>query len=166
MTGPDYIEGLENKGVFDDLKYLLVSNGESDEMLDSLFSTLEEHNTDVIFDPAPVKNAEKFFEQADYITPNEAEYEKLEFETDATVIKTSSEGAEVEGYQVEAPEVDPVDTTGAGDVFNGYLAAGLSQGLDVEEAMEDAVYAASLSVTEQGAQPSIPDEEAVNTLKP
>jgi ribokinase len=58
--------------------------------------------------------------------------------------------------RVPAPEVDVVDTTAAGDVFNGVLAVGLSQSLPWEAAMSLAVKAASLSVTKMGAQASMP----------
>lgn len=56
-----------------------------------------------------------------------------------------------------APAVDAVDTTAAGDVFNGAMIARLSLGDDIESAVAYAVDAASLSVTRPGAVPSIPD---------
>jgi ribokinase len=58
--------------------------------------------------------------------------------------------------RVPAPKVDVVDTTAAGDVFNGVLALGLSEAKGWEEAMTLAVKAASLSVTKMGAQASMP----------
>ena len=57
---------------------------------------------------------------------------------------------------VPAPAVTPVDTTGAGDTFNGGLAAGLADGLDLAEAVRRAVAAASLSTTRQGARGGMP----------
>lgn len=68
-------------------------------------------------------------------------------------------------YQVEA-----VDTTAAGDTFAGYLAAGLAEGIDVEQALCRASAASALTVSGMGAAPSIPVraavEEALKTLKP
>ncbi|MET3927274.1 ribokinase [Devosia sp. 2618] len=61
-----------------------------------------------------------------------------------------------EKIAVPAMKVKPVDTTGAGDTFCGYLAAGLDQGLDLETAMRRAVVAASLACLKAGAQPAIP----------
>jgi ribokinase len=55
-----------------------------------------------------------------------------------------------------APEVDVRDTTGAGDVLNGVLAAALAQGDDLAEAVRIAVLAASLSVEQPGARPRRP----------
>ena len=53
---------------------------------------------------------------------------------------------------IPAPEVEVVDTTGAGDAFNGALAAGLAAGAGVEEAARRAVEAASASVRRAGAR--------------
>lgn len=52
--------------------------------------------------------------------------------------------------------VRPVDTTAAGDVFNGALAVALAEGMDMEEAVRFANKAASISVTRYGAQSSAP----------
>jgi ribokinase len=57
---------------------------------------------------------------------------------------------------VPAPVVNPVDTTGAGDAFNGALAAGLADGLDLTAAVRRAVAAASLSTTRPGARGGMP----------
>lgn len=57
-----------------------------------------------------------------------------------------------------APLVRAVDTTGAGDVFNGCLLARLAHGGDFPSAIEYSVAAASLSVTRPGAVPSIPTD--------
>jgi ribokinase len=54
--------------------------------------------------------------------------------------------------RLPAPTVEVVDTTGAGDAFNGVLAAGLAAGLDVHAAAERAVEAASASVRVAGAR--------------
>lgn len=170
LTDKGYVDEAVSNGFFENLDYLLVSNGEGSEMLHSLFSALDGRDTDVIFDPAPADGAEDFLDYncISYVTPNEGEYEQLEAEleeADATVIKTSAEGVEVgQNYFTEAPDVETVDTTGAGDAFNGYLAASLSEGYGLEEAAERACYAASLSTTECGAQNSIPDREEIESL--
>ena len=53
--------------------------------------------------------------------------------------------------------VDPVDTTGAGDTFTGYLLAGLDRGMDMEEAIGLATHAGALMVTRHGTSDVIPD---------
>jgi ribokinase len=60
------------------------------------------------------------------------------------------------GVVVPAPAVHPVDTTGAGDSFNGALAAGQAAGLDLLGAVRRAVAAASLSTTRPGARGGMP----------
>jgi ribokinase len=57
---------------------------------------------------------------------------------------------------VSARQVETVDTTAAGDVFNGALAVAVSEGKDLEEAVDFACEAAAISVTRLGAQSSIP----------
>ena len=54
----------------------------------------------------------------------------------------------------EAPEVNAVDTTGAGDAFIGAFAFGLSSSKSVDESIKLAVERASLSVTKKGTQSS------------
>jgi ribokinase len=65
----------------------------------------------------------------------------------------------VPGFKVRA-----VDTTAAGDVFNGALAVRLAEGCPLLEAVRFAHAAAALSVTRRGAQPSIPSRKTINAL--
>lgn len=60
------------------------------------------------------------------------------------------------------PAVNVVDTTAAGDCFNGALAVALGEGQSIENAVRFANAAASLSVEAEGAQPSLPNRLAVN----
>jgi ribokinase len=60
--------------------------------------------------------------------------------------------------------VEPVDTTAAGDTFNGVLAVALAEGRSLEQAVTFANAAAALSVTKLGAQPSAPDRENVEAF--
>jgi len=57
--------------------------------------------------------------------------------------------------------VRPVDTTAAGDTFAGYVAAGLDQGLNVQDAMRRASAAAALKVTRKGTADVIPSADEV-----
>lgn len=58
-----------------------------------------------------------------------------------------------------APKVTPVDTTGAGDTFTGYLLAGLDQGLDMPAALDLAQRAGALMVTRVGTADVIPTRD-------
>ena len=63
------------------------------------------------------------------------------------------------GSEVHVPAipVTPVDTTGAGDTFTGYLAAGLDRGMPMEQALRLASQAGALMVTRHGTADVIPD---------
>ncbi|RZU40007.1 ribokinase [Edaphobacter modestus] len=63
-----------------------------------------------------------------------------------------------------AARVDAIDTTAAGDAFNGAFAMGLASGMATMEAARWAVAAASISVTKAGAQPSLPTLEEVKAF--
>ncbi|SPF79345.1 ribokinase [Pseudoprimorskyibacter insulae] len=58
---------------------------------------------------------------------------------------------------IPALPVTPVDTTGAGDTFTGYLLAGLDQGLSMAESLTRASKAAAIMVTRHGTADVIPD---------
>ena len=62
-----------------------------------------------------------------------------------------------------APKVMAVDTTAAGDVFNGALAVGISEGMPLPAAVEFANQAAAISVTRMGAQASAPYRKELQT---
>lgn len=62
---------------------------------------------------------------------------------------------------VPAPAVQAVDTTAAGDIFNGALAVALSEGMPVEEAVSFSCRVAALSVTRMGAQASAPHRHEI-----
>ena len=66
-------------------------------------------------------------------------------------------------YHIEAYPINPVvDTTGAGDVFNGALAVGIVEGKSFMEAVHFAVAASGLSITKAGAVAGIPYREDVD----
>ncbi|MGA2030877.1 MAG: ribokinase [Thermoguttaceae bacterium] len=66
----------------------------------------------------------------------------------------------IPGYRVEA-----VDSTAAGDAFNGALACALARGQSGEEAVRQAHLAAAFSVTRLGAQPSLPTAEQLQQFQ-
>lgn len=59
-------------------------------------------------------------------------------------------------FVATAPDVDVVDTTGAGDTFVGVLAAGLDNGLTLQQASYRAMIAASMACSSSGAQAAMP----------
>lgn len=82
------------------------------------------------------------------------------------LVTRGADGAEwlTKGMRVAVPSVPvrPVDTSGAGDTFLGYVAAGLDSGRSPEIAMRRAASAAALKVTRRGTADAIPSADEVN----
>ena len=142
----------------------------------------------VILNPAPARKLPKsLLRQVSILTPNETEAElltgvkvtdeaSLQRAADAllacgveTVILTlGARGAFVAGpgvrQWVRGFKVKPVDTTAAGDIFNGALAVALAEGKPLLDAVRLANAAAAISVTRLGAQPSAPQRREIEKL--
>lgn len=121
----------------------------------------------VILDPAPVADVEPLIRHGavDIVIPNAYEANAVAgpLETfEGTVVQTNGPDPVVvspvdgRGFEVSPPPVTPVDTTGAGDVFNGYLGARIAAGAALEQAVRTATTAAALATTTEGAQRAIP----------
>ena len=67
-------------------------------------------------------------------------------------------------YIVAPPEAKVVDTTGAGDAFNGAFATAISEGKDILTAIKFANCVATISVTRQGTSSSLPTREEADAL--
>lgn len=141
-----------------------------------------EYKVPFILDPAPAQTLPReLLERVTWFTPNEteaaffagsgtngnhepapAEIAKrlLALGPRGVLLKLGSRGAFVSGAgmeaQIDAIPVKAIDTTAAGDAFNGAFAVGMSLGKDPVESACFAVAAAALSVTRAGAQPSMP----------
>ena len=121
----------------------------------------------------------------DYVTPNETECEALTgvavvTEVDAAkacealrelgvktpIITMGEQGAYLYGHglipAINAGEV--VETTGAGDAFNGGFAAALAEGMSPLQAARYGCATAGLSVTKAGTAPSMPSREEVDAI--
>jgi ribokinase len=144
------------------------------------------NNIKVILNPAPARQLpSSLLKNVFILTPNEFEAgvlagfevhddddadraaDKLLEEGVKTVIITlGARGAFVAGAEfrglVPGFLVHAVDSTGAGDVFNGALAVAWSEGKDIRTAVVFANAAAAISVTKLGAQPSIPRRKEID----
>jgi ribokinase len=121
------------------------------------------HEATFVLNPAPAgEEAAGLARLATYVTPNATERAALADLPEAiTMIETrGGEGVQIhrEGAieHVAAPQVEPVDTTGAGDCFNGVFAAGLLEKLELHDAVVNAVIAAARSTTIKGAREGMP----------
>ena len=139
----------------------------------------------VVLNPAPADQLpDSLFKNIYLITPNETEAELLtgvratnpetalkaahilkEKGVKVVIITMGSAGAFVLSDEftgmVAAPKVEAVDTTAAGDTFNGALVVALSEEKPMQKAVEFACRAASVSVTRIGAQSSIPSRKEI-----
>ena len=139
----------------------------------------------VILNPAPAARLPRaLLQQISVLTPNETEAQLLtgvRVDSQATAAKAArklhAQGVETvvltlgaRGAYVSTPgcralvpgfKVKAVDTTAAGDVFNGALAVALSEGRSLLESVRFASAAAAISVTRMGAQPSAPRRKEI-----
>jgi ribokinase len=146
------------------------------------------HGVPVVLNPAPARPLpDSLLRHVSVLTPNENEAELLtgiEVTNNAgaaraaaqlhsrgvkTVIITLGPGgvfvsSSCDGYRVPGFKVKAVDTTAAGDIFNGALAVALAEGRPLDDAVRFACAAAALSVTRLGAQPSAPVRLRVDRL--
>jgi ribokinase len=111
----------------------------------------------VVLNLAPFAElAPDLLDAGDPVVVNEHEAAALPHRPRSLLVTLGARGARWERpgevVEVEAPEVEAVDTTGAGDMFAGTLAAALAAGAAARDAMTAAVEAAARSVTRPGAQ--------------
>ncbi len=143
----------------------------------------------VILDPAPVPDSPlptSLLGRVTYLTPNETEARMLtgvavedessareaaqkliEQGTPNVVITLGAKGALVAGSQTSflpAQPVEALDSTAAGDAFNGGLAVALARGATLAEAVRYAGLVGALSVTRMGAQPSLPRRKEIDAF--
>lgn len=138
------------------------------------------YNKPFVLNPAPcIPMPDGLYDGVDFITPNETEAEmltgvKVETVEDCRIAseKLLSMGVKnviitlgVRGayynngeQEIVVPSIKmkALETTGAGDAFNGGFACALSEGLDVETALKFATCTAGISVTRLGSSPSMP----------
>ena len=134
----------------------------------------------VILDPAPAQSlSSRLLQQLYIITPNSTEAERLtgvhvhdresaeraadclnKQGVEIVIITLGADGALVKDgdqyHHIPAEKVKAIDTTAAGDTFNGALCVGLSEGLNIVDAVKMACKVSAIAVTRMGAQSSIP----------
>jgi ribokinase len=159
---------------------LLIQLESSIESVYTAIKSAHDNDVTIILNPAPAQELDKqILKYVDIITPNIVEAEMLtgikvtdinslhsivnkffDYGINDVIITLGSKGyfaGTRDTMQIiPALKVAPIDTTGAGDVFSGSLAAFLSEGLTIEKAARMANAAASVSVTRLGAQVGAP----------
>ncbi|QUW23048.1 ribokinase [Sporosarcina sp. Marseille-Q4063] len=132
-------------------------------------------NIPVLLNPAPASSfSMDYIDYATFITPNETEckdifgvnYEKaLELYPNQLIVTKGKSGAQyfdgIEHKFIKGFKTNVIDTTGAGDTFNGAFAFAISRQYPFNDAVEFANAAASLSVEKFGAQGGMPSLQLV-----
>ena len=175
------VDDIKNtEAVLQDADIILVQLEIPIETIEYIAGFASRHNKKLILNPAPARIlTDDLLGKISIITPNETEASMLSG-IEVTNIETAKQAAHVlsakgietviitlgkDGallYQnnefrvIPTNVVNPVDTTAAGDVFNGALAVALSEQKDIKDAVRFANIAASISVTRLGAQASAP----------
>ena len=173
------------------MRYLLCQLETPIETVERALSLAKRAGAATILDPAPARTLPRtLLRSVDILTPNESEAltllesqdstieteaqareaakQLLELGVQTVILKLGREGCVVagDGISEHLPgfRVEAVDTTAAGDTFNGALAAALAGGESLFGAARFANAAAALSTTKPGAQNSVPDRDEVERL--
>ena len=170
------IDAIKNSEIF------LTQMETPDEITIYALKKAKEHKCITILNPAPARKIdEDNFKLIDFFTPNETEAEfylnkKIKTGEDIknaanellkkgiknVIITLGEKGIYFanrdENFFLEAYKLkqDVIDTTGAGDAFNGAFAVGLANDLDIKEALSFANKVAGISTTRLGAAASMP----------
>ena len=158
------------------------------ETIEYIIKSLKNKQVKTILNPAPaLKISDDLLAHLTIITPNETEVELLtgvtvNDEKDAlkaskilldkgvknVIITMGKKGAflhsELGSILIPSFEVNALDTTAAGDTFNGAFAVAVAEGKALEDAVKYANAAAAISVTKMGAQPSIPLKNEIDNF--
>ncbi|WP_067516735.1 ribokinase [Endozoicomonas ascidiicola] len=183
---------IDHQKAIKDADYLLTQLETPEDGIITAAKIARENQTFVVLNPAPAKPlSDDLLSNIDMITPNQTEAEMLtgvvvQGQSSASqaaqvlhdkgisivIITMGSQGAFtsmiVEGQlsqEMIAPyRVEPVDTTAAGDTFNGGLLVSLCEGSNMTSAVRFANACGALSVMRHGAQTSIPSRVEVETF--
>lgn len=177
-----YIPGANNEIYKEDLDkcneiikasdMVLVQNEIPEIIVNYIIDYCYENKVKILLNPAPARLiSRKQIEKINFLTPNETEFDVifsgklmedvLQEYPNKLIVTRGVEGVfyhdgnqiiNVPAYRV----TEVVDTTGAGDCFNGSFASALVNGLKIEEALKFANLAASISIRKKGAQSGSP----------
>lgn len=177
------VKGTEK--ILADAEYVLLQLEVNQSANENIVKLAKKHNCKVIVNTAPYSPvSDEFLSDVYMVTPNEVEAREItgievkdlescdkaakffkEKGVEIVVITLGEMGAYVctkEKSAIIPPyKVKAVDTTGAGDAFNGALLAALTEGKDIFEAVKFANAVAALSVQKYGTTPSMPDRSEI-----
>lgn len=182
------LDVLKAETAIKEAEYLLIQLESNQEANEKAVELALKYGVKIVLNTAPYQPVQDaFLRHMDIVTPNEVEAEamtkvhvedfdsasraaKVFFEkgVGSVVITLGGKGVFVAcgGREeiIPAYKVDAVDTTGAGDAFNGGFVVALSEGKNIWEAAKFANAVAALSVQRMGTTPSMPDRTEVDNF--
>lgn len=167
------VKDIENaKSTLQESQLVIIQNEVKAEVVQNTIDLCMELNTPLLYNPAPARQlSEDYIKKVTYLTPNETEFkvlfpnQKMEDVLakypNKLVVTLGDKGAAyhngVEVKMVPSFKVDKViDTTGAGDCFNGAFAVATVKGLTIDQAIKFANLASSIAIQRFGAQSGNP----------
>lgn len=176
------------KNVIDETDYILLQLEIPIDTVEYIVEYASKKGKKIILNPAPAaKVSDELLNKLYLITPNETEsgiIAGMQVENPEEILKAAevlmkkgvenviitlgSKGSLLVNStgkkMFEARKVQAIDTTAAGDVYNGALVAALAEGKTLEDAIRFATISSSISVTRMGAQTSVPYRQEVDSL--
>ncbi|ERN51821.1 ribokinase [Alkalihalophilus marmarensis] len=168
---------LENRNIIESADIVLTQLEIPKEVVQTVVDIAYSNQIPVILNPAPAQYlSDELLKKVTYLTPNESELNVLADSADSTIeakfnlirrkgVRTLivTQGSKGVTFNIgsdlhykEAVTVEALDSTGAGDSFNGAFAVAISQKSSINEAVAYAVKASGISVTRLGAQDGMP----------
>lgn len=182
-------ENIEQcRGLIEHASILLLQHEINQDALYKVIEIADDAGVRIVLNPAPAAPIpDEILKKIDLITPNETEAQTLtgiqinDIEdarraasallakgVHEVIITLGSLGAYVtdgkQDWMIDSIKVDVVDTTGAGDAFNGGLVTALDEGKNLLDAARFGNVVGALSVTKIGTAPSMPDRGQIRQL--
>lgn len=173
----------KNEDVIKEADFIILQLEIPIESVEYAVKLAKKYNKKVILNPAPAKKIpESLYEFIDILTPNETEIESLSKEKDIkngaklllhrgvkeVVVTIGDKGcyylSKEDEFIIDSIEVNAIDTTAAGDSFNGALAVGLCEGKSMKETLKFANIVGALTTTKHGAESSLPNRMDVDRI--
>lgn len=146
---------------------LLIQNEVPIEVNEKAIEIAAENNVKIIYNPAPARKInEKIASKIFLATPNEQESEYCDLDLfENYIITLGKKGCLINGkINIGAIDVKAVDTTGAGDTFNGVLAACITENMSLKDASMYATCASGISVSKKYVIDAIPERYEIEKL--
>lgn len=146
---------------------LLIQNEVPPEVNEKAVEIATENGVKVILNPAPVSEiSDKIVQTVFAVIPNEHEKQAIDVSKFKNCITTlGDKGCSInDRITVPAIKQDTVDTTGAGDTFNGVLAVCIAEEMDIITSCKYAVTASGISVSKKYVLNSIPYREDIERM--